>query len=63
MHGWRIQGTIEGKLLGWEKQSDSTISLYDAKSPLGVVVQLEGRQAIIEGIDLKVWAPPVKGND
>ncbi|MBI4813425.1 (Fe-S)-binding protein [Methanobacterium sp.] len=27
----------------------------------GVVVQLEGRRAIIEGIDLKVWAPPVKG--
>jgi uncharacterized Fe-S cluster-containing protein len=27
----------------------------------GVVVQLEGRRAIIEGIDLKVWAPPIKG--
>ncbi|HMK53970.1 MAG TPA: (Fe-S)-binding protein [Methanobacteriaceae archaeon] len=27
----------------------------------GVVVQLEGRKAIIEGIDLKVWAPPIKG--
>ncbi|NYB51311.1 MAG: hypothetical protein HVN35_01915 [Methanobacteriaceae archaeon] len=27
----------------------------------GVVVQLEGKKAIIEGIDLKVWAPPVKG--
>ena len=27
----------------------------------GVVVQLEGRRVIIEGIDLKVWAPPVKG--
>jgi uncharacterized Fe-S cluster-containing protein len=27
----------------------------------GVVVQLEGRNATIEGIDLKVWAPPIKG--
>lgn len=27
----------------------------------GVVVQVEGRRIIIEGIDLKVWAPPVKG--
>lgn len=26
----------------------------------GVVVQLEGKRAIIEGIDLKVWAPPIK---
>lgn len=26
----------------------------------GVIVQLEGRRAIIEGIDLKVWAPPIK---
>ncbi|MDP3066782.1 MAG: (Fe-S)-binding protein [Methanobacteriaceae archaeon] len=27
----------------------------------GVVVQVEGKKAIIEGIDLKVWAPPIKG--
>jgi len=27
----------------------------------GVVVQLEGRRVRLEGIDLKVWAPPVKG--
>lgn len=27
----------------------------------GVIVQLVGKRAIIEGIDLKVWAPPVKG--
>jgi len=27
----------------------------------GVVVQIEGIKAIIEGIDLKVWAPAVKG--
>ncbi len=27
----------------------------------GVVVQLEGKRVIIEGIDLKVWAPPIKG--
>lgn len=27
----------------------------------GVVVQLVGKRAIIEGIDLKVWAPPIKG--
>ena len=27
----------------------------------GVIVQLEGKRAIIEGIDLKVWAPPIKG--
>lgn len=26
----------------------------------GVVVQLEGKRAIIEGIDLKVWSPPIK---
>lgn len=27
----------------------------------GVVVQLVGKRAIIEGIDLKVWSPPIKG--
>ncbi|MCE5214100.1 MAG: hypothetical protein LLF83_05210 [Methanobacterium sp.] len=27
----------------------------------GVVVQVEGRKIILEGIDLKVWAPPIKG--
>ncbi len=27
----------------------------------GIVVQLVGRRAVIEGIDLKVWAPPIKG--
>lgn len=27
----------------------------------GVVVQIIGKRAIIEGIDLKVWAPPIKG--
>ena len=27
----------------------------------GVVVQVEGRKIIIEGIDLKVWSPPIKG--
>ena len=27
----------------------------------GVVVQLVGKRAIIEGIDLKVWTPPIKG--
>jgi hypothetical protein len=27
----------------------------------GVVVQLVGKRIIIEGIDLKVWTPPVKG--
>jgi len=27
----------------------------------GVIVQLIGKRAIIEGIDLKVWAPPIKG--
>jgi uncharacterized protein len=27
----------------------------------GVVVQLVGKRAIIEGIDLKVWAPPIMG--
>ncbi|MCC7557286.1 MAG: hypothetical protein KO217_01195 [Methanobacteriaceae archaeon] len=27
----------------------------------GVVVQIEGKKIIIEGIDLKVWAPPIKG--
>ncbi len=27
----------------------------------GIVVQLIGKRAIIEGIDLKVWAPPIKG--
>lgn len=26
----------------------------------GVIVQLEGERALIEGIDLKVWAPPIK---
>ncbi len=27
----------------------------------GVVVQVEGRKIILEGIDLKVWSPPIKG--
>jgi uncharacterized protein len=27
----------------------------------GVVVQVEGKKIILEGIDLKVWSPPIKG--
>ncbi|MCC7563543.1 MAG: hypothetical protein KO275_03450 [Methanobacterium sp.] len=59
-----FQGTIEGEL----PRVGETVRFLPyhcmmQKVHSGVVVQLEGRQAIIEGIDLKVWAPPVKGNE
>jgi uncharacterized Fe-S cluster-containing protein len=57
-----FEGIIEGKL----PRVGETVRFIPwhcmmQKVHSGVVVQLEGRKAIIEGIDLKVWAPPVKG--
>lgn len=57
-----FEGVIEGKL----PSIGETVRFLPKhcmmqKIHSGVVVQLEGRRAIIEGIDLKVWAPPIKG--
>lgn len=57
-----FEGIIEGKL----PSIGETVRFLPGhcmmqKVHSGVLVQLEGRKAIIEGIDLKVWAPPVKG--
>lgn len=56
-----FEGVIEGEL----PNIGETVRFLPAhcmmqKVHSGVVVQLEGRRAVIEGIDLKVWAPPVK---
>lgn len=57
-----FEGIIEGKLPGvGETVRFLPYHCMMQKVHSGVVVQLEGRRAIIEGIDLKVWAPPVKG--
>ena len=57
-----FEGIIEGKL----PSVGDTVRFLPGhcmmqKVHSGVVVQLIGRRAIIEGIDLKVWAPPIKG--
>jgi uncharacterized protein len=57
-----FEGTIQGKI----PAVGQTVRFLPGhcmmqKVHSGVVVQLEGKKAIIEGIDLKVWAPPVKG--
>lgn len=57
-----FEGIIEGKL----PAVGETVRFLPGhcmmqKVHSGVVVQLVGRRAIIEGIDLKVWAPPIKG--
>ncbi|AIS32614.1 MULTISPECIES: (Fe-S)-binding protein [Methanobacterium] len=57
-----FEGIIEGKL----PRVGETVRFLPyhcmmQKVHSGVVVQLEGRRALIEGIDLKVWAPPLKG--
>ncbi|BDZ67907.1 (Fe-S)-binding protein [Methanobacterium ferruginis] len=57
-----FEGTIEGEL----PRVGETVRFLPyhcmmQKVHSGVVVQLEGKRVIIEGIDLKVWAPPVKG--
>ncbi|MBM4240780.1 MAG: hypothetical protein FJ150_03850 [Euryarchaeota archaeon] len=57
-----FEGIIEGKL----PSVGETVRFLPKhcmmqKVHSGVVVQLVGRRAIIEGIDLKVWYPPVKG--
>lgn len=57
-----FEGIIEGKL----PKVGETVRFLPGhcmmqKVHSGVVVQLEGRRAIIEGIDLKVWSPPIKG--
>jgi uncharacterized Fe-S cluster-containing protein len=57
-----FEGIIEGKL----PAVGETVRFLPGhcmmqKVHSGVVVQLIGKRAIIEGIDLKVWAPPIKG--
>lgn len=57
-----FEGIVQGKL----PEVGETVRFLPGhcmmqKVHSGVVVQIEGRRAIIEGIDLKVWAPPVKG--
>jgi len=57
-----FEGIVQGKL----PEVGETVRFLPGhcmmqKVHSGVVVQIEGRKAIIEGIDLKVWAPPVKG--
>lgn len=57
-----FEGIIEGKLPG----VGETVRFLPGhcmmqKVHSGVVVQIIGKRAIIEGIDLKVWAPPIKG--
>jgi len=57
-----FEGIIQGKLPAvGETIRFLPIHCMMQKVHSGVVVQLEGRRAIIEGIDLKVWAPPIKG--
>ncbi|HNR26108.1 MAG TPA: (Fe-S)-binding protein [Methanobacteriaceae archaeon] len=57
-----FHGIIEGKLPGvGETVRFLPYHCMMQKVHSGVVVQLEGRKAVIEGIDLKVWAPPIKG--
>jgi uncharacterized Fe-S cluster-containing protein len=57
-----FEGLIEGKLPAvGETVRFLPIHCMMQKVHSGVIVQLEGRRAIIEGIDLKVWAPPIKG--
>lgn len=56
-----FQGIIEGQL----PNVGETVRFLPKhcmmqKVHSGVVVQLEGKKALIEGIDLKVWAPPIK---
>ncbi len=56
-----FEGIIEGEI----PNIGETVRFLPAhcmmqKVHSGVVVQIEGKRAIIEGIDLKVWAPPVK---
>lgn len=57
-----FEGIIEGKL----PRVGETVRFLPyhcmmQKVHSGIVVQLEGRRAVIEGIDLKVWTPPIKG--
>jgi uncharacterized Fe-S cluster-containing protein len=57
-----FEGVIDGKL----PSVGQTIRFLPGhcmmqKVHSGVVVQLVGKRTIIEGIDLKVWAPPIKG--
>lgn len=58
-------GGFEGLIDGELPSVGETVRFLPAhcmmqKVHSGVIVQLEGRRAIIEGIDLKVWAPPLK---
>lgn len=57
-----FEGIIEGKMPAvGETVRFLPIHCMMQKVHSGVVVQLEGKRAIIEGIDLKVWSPPIKG--
>lgn len=58
-----FEGIIEGKLPSvGETVRFLPIHCMMQKVHSGVVVQLVGRRVIIEGIDLKVWTPPIKDN-
>ena len=56
-----FEGVVEGKL----PSISETVRFLPKhcmmqKIHSGVVVQLEGKRIVLEAIDLKVWAPPVK---
>jgi uncharacterized Fe-S cluster-containing protein len=57
-----FEGTVEGK----QPSVGETVRFEPSECMMrkvhsGVVVKSEGRTVLLEGIDLKVWAPPVKG--
>jgi uncharacterized protein len=59
-------GGFEGLIEGAIPSVGDTVRFLPAhcmmqKVHSGVIVQIEGKRAIIEGIDLKVWSPPIKG--
>jgi uncharacterized Fe-S cluster-containing protein len=56
---------FEGEVRGTLPSVGETVRFLPAECMMqkvhsGVVVGIEGRSARIEGLDLKVWAPPVK---
>lgn len=64
--GLCMVGGFEGMVQGKIPDVGDTIRFLPGhcmmqKVHSGVVVQVEGRKIMLEGIDLKVWSPPVKG--
>jgi uncharacterized Fe-S cluster-containing protein len=57
-----FEGTVDGKppSVGETVRFEPSECMM-RKVHSGVVVKSEGRTVLLEGIDLKVWAPPVKG--